>query len=306
MTEVIGKRLNGYLCLVNNSGELVATSFKQWCMKENLQNKIAAEKRIIIENLLNKGGCERLFMANGSKYYVTKEGGEFLLTCKQTTTSYRDKKVIPLAPVKVNVPISPPKQNVDKPRSVEQLATEENDHSALNEQSDLYADMFVRMGAETECPFLLNRCHENPYGSHKPVVLTLYQELTKKDDVVLKQDEVLHKGFVVLGGKGTLHAVKAQVLDSGRYAAMRKSYGDNMLLYVVANTFTEEAKQFIELTLHKAACCTVDNLVGILYKKALKYYTKVHLVHKLWRWYDLYPEYVDNFKPAPPHKQIKD
>jgi hypothetical protein len=270
------KRVNGKSYLVNDDNKIIAKSFSNWSEEQSLKKEIIKKKREYVLRYISDEPDNKFFILyGGTEIYLTNLGEDFVNIC-QHVTSNKKKKII-----KVN-------KNNDRVyedknmTSIEKLATVEEDKKDLIAETNKLNRMFAEMSSETTNPFSINKCYVNPINNDKRVFFDLYRRVGE-----------MHEGYIVLSGSGSLNAVLAHVVNTGRYMTLKKLYGDNARVYVVAPKFSAEDQLLLESSFVDLCCVTIAGLVQKLYNEARKYYTDGDAAYKLERWEN---DYVNFFQ----------
>lgn len=250
-------RKSGNSYLVDQSNKVMAISFSTYVTKNKLDKKTAEEKRRNILNYLQTHKDEKFFikLANG-EIYLTPEGENFVNICKHALSKPR-------------VTSKASKVTVEK---LDTGVTKDDDYI---ERAERWIADLASMSSHSEQPFSTNKCFVNPYGEKdgKRVFIDLYREVNG-----------IHEGYIILGKKGTLNAMQSVLIDSCAYAAMRKKYGDNIRLYVIAQSFEEKAIDYVRYNLFNVECKTLLKLGEELVLQARKYYEEADATYKMKDW----------------------
>lgn len=269
------KRVNGKSYLVNNKDNIVAKSFSNWSEENKLKKELIKKKREYILSYISDEPNNQFFILYGEKeIYLTKLGEDFVSICQHVTTN-KKKKII-----KVNNDRTCENKTMT---SVEKLATEKDDKKDLIAETNKLIGMFAEMSSETHHPFSINKCYPNPIHPTKRVFFDLYRCVEK-----------VHEGYIILSASGSLNAVLAHVVNTGRYATLKKLYGDAAKVFIIAPKFSPEEQILLEASLNNLCCVTIEELVQKLFKDAQKYYAEGNAMYKLDRWLNDYSTFFQS------------
>lgn len=268
------QRIGGRSFLVDETNNVIATSFKTYVQTNKIDKEIAEQKRTNILNYLQTHKDDKFFirLSNG-EIYLTKDGENFVTVCNHALS--RPKVSVK----KVAEKMKSERQVTEQRVSVEQLddgkSTQTDERSEYILRAEKWINDLASMSSHTDNPFSTNKCYQNPYGEKngKRVFIDLYRNVNG-----------VHEGYIILGKKGTLNAMQSVLIERGSFAAMRKKYGDNIKLYVIALSFDEKAIEYVKLNLFNVECKTLLKMAEELVLEARQYYEEADACFKMKDW----------------------
>ena len=264
------QRKGGSSFLVDDANKVVAISFSNYVTKNKLTKQVAEQKRTNILNYLQTHKDDKFFirLSNG-EIYLTKDGENFVTVCNHALS--KPKVTERSKPVVMSIANTQP--SVEKLDDGVKTGNDERNEYIL--RAEKWISDLASMSSHTDIPFSTNKCFQNPYGekSGKRVFIDLYRNV-----------HGVHEGYIVLGKKGTLNAMQSVLIERGSFAVMRKKYGDNIKLYVVASSFDEKALDYVKLNLFNVECITVLKMAEKVVLEARKYYEEADALFKMKDW----------------------
>jgi hypothetical protein len=265
------QRKGGSSFLVDDANNIVAISFSNYVLKQKFTKQVAEQKRTNILNYLKTHKDEKYFIRLGNgEIYLTPDGENFVTVCNYALSTPKISITKKLAERKPQVTNVVSKQSVEKLDDGGAKPTDDYILRAENWISDL-----ASISSHTDNPFSNNKSYQNPYGEKngKRVFIDLYRNLNG-----------VHEGYIVLGKKGTVNAMQSKLIECGSFAAMRKEYGDNIKLYVIASSFDDKAIEYVKLNLFNVECKPLLKMAEELVLEARKYYEEADACFKMKDW----------------------
>lgn len=251
--------------LTNDETGMTAISFTKYVEKNNFDNKTAKQKRQnILTYLQTHNDNEYVIRYSGRELYLTPEGEKFFTVCNHAFNNDRVTKQLAI--------VKSTPSTIEKLDTGEMQIDEKNEH--INRAEELKTAL-VNMASHTNNPFSISKSYKNPYDEQtgKRVFIDLYRNVNG-----------VHEGYIVLPGHAGLERVLKHVVEMGRFAAMRKKYGDNIRLYVIATSFDEKAISCVKLNFFNVECKTLLKMGEELVLEARKYYEEADACFKLKDW----------------------
>lgn len=282
MTSYKRQHKGGSSFLVDDANTVIAISFSNYVTKNKFNKQVAEQKRTNILNYLKTHKDDKFFirLSNG-EIYLTKDGENFATVCNHALSTPKVTITKKLAQKRESNATSLASKNekIMKTCSVEKLddgkSTQVDERSEYILRAEKWISDLASMSSHTDTPFSTNKCYQNPYGekSGKRVFIDLYRNVNG-----------VHEGYIILGKKGTLNAMQSVLIERGSFAAMRKKYGDNIKLYVIASSFDEKAIDYVKLNLFNVECKTLLKMAEELVLEARQYYEEADALFKMKDW----------------------